>query len=407
MMYSDPAGGRGVAGDMSPGSERILRAPSAGETPALPGEAHLAVGLSGTLDDVALLESMLRIRSHSREEHALATMLRDEMARRGFEARIDEVGNVVGRRGEPGSGPMVVLLGHMDTVPGEVPVRLEGDLLYGRGAVDAKGPLAAFIAAASAHEGPGCVIVVGAVEEEAATSRGARYAMEQCSPDYAIIGEPSNWDRLTMGYKGRLLAHYRVRQSMAHTAGARESVCERAVAYWQQVQHEAAAINADRPEAMFERLQPSLRAMRSQTDGLYETVELELGFRLPPAFDVDRWQARLCQLADGAEVRCFAHERAVRVERNTPLARAMLAAIRAEGGEPRFVVKTGTSDLNVVATRWRCPMLAYGPGDSALDHTPDEHISVAEYLRSIAVLRHTLASLSATGPVRAEVGVTG
>jgi LysW-gamma-L-lysine carboxypeptidase len=47
-----------------------------------------------------------------------------------------------------------------------------------------------------------------------------------------------------------------------------------------------------------------------------------------------------------------------------------LRAIRAAGGEPRFTVKLGTSDMSVVGPRWRCSILAYGPGDAALDHTP-------------------------------------
>jgi len=47
----------------------------------------------------------------------------------------------------------------------------------------------------------------------------------------------------------------------------------------------------------------------------------------------------------------------------------------------------------VVASRWRVPMLAYGPGDSALDHTPQEHIEIAEYKRGISVLERVLRSL--------------
>ena len=70
----------------------------------------------------------------------------------------------------------LVLLGHMDTVPGEVPLAREGDLLFGRGSVDAKGPLAAFIAAvARVGEQPDWTIaVVGAVEEEAPWPSGLR-----------------------------------------------------------------------------------------------------------------------------------------------------------------------------------------------------------------------------------------
>ena len=64
-------------------------------------------------------------------------------------------------------------------------------------------------------------------------------------------------------------------------------------------------------------------------------------------------------------------------------------------GTPRFVYKTGTADLNVVAPVWRCPAVAYGPGDSALDHTPNEHISLDEYGRAVDVLAQTLKALSA------------
>ncbi len=106
------------------------------------------------MDDRALLRRMIEIRSHSGEEASLARFLCEEMSDRGFETHIDEAGNAVGVRGDERSGPTIVLLGHMDTVPGLVPVRIEGDLLYGRGAVDAKGPLAAFVAASFEVQGP-------------------------------------------------------------------------------------------------------------------------------------------------------------------------------------------------------------------------------------------------------------
>lgn len=47
----------------------------------------------------------------------------------------------------------MVLLGHVDTMPDHIPVRQEGDGLYGRGSVDAKGPLACFTAAEYAYDG--------------------------------------------------------------------------------------------------------------------------------------------------------------------------------------------------------------------------------------------------------------
>jgi LysW-gamma-L-lysine carboxypeptidase len=55
-----------------------------------------------------------------------------------------------------------------------------------------------------------------------------------------------------------------------------------------------------------------------------------------------------------------------------------------------FVLKTGTSDMNVVAPVWKCPIVAYGPGDSSLDHTPDEHLELDEYWKAVQVLEQTL-----------------
>ncbi|HXQ39466.1 MAG TPA: acetyl-lysine deacetylase, partial [Anaerolineales bacterium] len=70
-----------------------------------------------------------------------------------------------------------------------------------------------------------------------------------------------------------------------------------------------------------------------------------------------------------------------------------LSSIRSKGGEPRFVYKTGTSDLNIVAPVWKCPALVYGPGDSALDHAPNEHISLEEYGMAVQVLSGALNQL--------------
>ncbi len=78
----------------------------------------------------------------------------------------------------------------------------------------------------------------------------------------------------------------------------------------------------------------------------------------------------------------------------TSLVRAFLRGVRDAGGDPRFVIKTGTSDMNVVAPGWPdTPIVAYGPGDSSLDHTPEEHIELEDYVRAIGVLRTVLGQL--------------
>jgi LysW-gamma-L-lysine carboxypeptidase len=98
------------------------------------------------------------------------------------------------------------------------------------------------------------------------------------------------------------------------------------------------------------------------------------------------------------------HEAAHASDRNDAVARALSGAIRAEGGVPKPKLKTGTSDMNVVSPVWRCPIAAYGPGDSMLDHTPRERLEIAEYLRSIRVLARALSTLAEELGTHAEAG---
>ena len=81
-----------------------------------------------------------------------------------------------------------------------------------------------------------------------------------------------------------------------------------------------------------------------------------------------------------------------RGDRQNPLVRSFLHAIRAvdPSVQPGFLVKTGTSDMNVVGPIWKCPIVAYGPGDSALDHTPNEHLSLDEYWQAVLVLEQAV-----------------
>ena len=304
------------------------------------------------------------------------------------------------------------MLGHIDTFPGEVPVRIENGRLYGRGTVDAKGPLAAFAVATSRVPVPEGwkVTVVGAVEEEYWTSRGARHVATTWDPVPAavIVGEPSRWDRVTLGYRGSVELRVGVRVPFAHSAGRERLPAERTVEIWQAIQEFVEAGNEGRPGAEFERLGAALRSIRTRSAGVSGLGELVVGVRLPPGVTLSSLTRDLRSFlrsrvaswnTDGAAIglRFRGGQESYKASRETPLVAAFLRAIRSEGGQPRFVVKTGTADLNVVGPAWpNVPMAVYGAGDSALDHTPTEHVEIEEYEKSIRVLVGMLSGLMAS-----------
>lgn len=392
---------------------------------------------------IDLLTGLVSIPSLSTQEQAASAWLAGQMQSLGFRrAYVDDVHNAVGELGPADAARTLVLLGHIDTVPGAIPVRVEGAgddaVLYGRGAVDAKGPLATFVSAAArvgdafaaAHDLR--IVVVGAVEEEAATSRGARHIRDRFDgvaesiPAACIIGEPSSWERVTLGYKGRLLVELDARQPMAHTAGPDAGVAVVAVDFWQWVADFAAHFNVDHTRA-FDQLLPSLRRLQTGTDdALNDFVDAQVGIRLPLEFDVQEFvgalaawaaaridapaPAEIPAIGDGASeqiielagaqvalrLRLRGFEPAWRSERSNALVRSFLGAIRTVDASqrPSFVVKTGTSDMNVVGPAWGCPIVAYGPGDSTLDHTPHEHVNLADYWRAVLVLEQALRNFA-------------
>jgi LysW-gamma-L-lysine carboxypeptidase len=351
--------------------------------------------------DVELLRELVSIASPSTQEQAASAYLAGAMRELGYdEAFVDAAGNPVGIWGT--GAREIVLLGHIDTVPGHIPVRQEGDLLYGRGSVDAKGPLASFVSAVARMPKSDTYrfVVIGAVEEEAASSKGARHVIERYHPECFIIGEPSQWHAVTLGYKGRLLVDYTLRHDMAHSAGQQASGPELAVEFWNTLTRHAADYNAGL--AVFDTLDTSLRSIQTTSDGLQEAVTQRIGLRLPLAYDIEALQTYMRAQAGEATLHFSGYEVAHKSDKKNPLVKAFLKAIREQGGDPKFKVKTGTSDMNVLAPHWGCPVVAYGPGDSALDHTPHEHINLQDYRRAIDVLTRVLHLLVETAVVGAS-----
>jgi len=350
------------------------------------------------LNALDLLKTAISIPSVSGDEAEVAQYFVSQLETFCDKSFVDASGSAVCTWGH--GALKVYFLGHIDTVPGHIPVTIEDGKLYGRGSVDAKGSFCTAVAALS-HLSPDLknvltLTLIGATEEEAPTSKGARYAVETYpKPDLCIIGEPSGWEALTLGYKGRLVVQVNIKKENFHSAGEGTTAAEDLVDLWLKAKAHADTYNAD-IKGIFDALQLSLQGVSSSSDGLHQRAEATLGYRLPPAVTPEALKGEIEALLSSATLTFKGAEIAYRSEKDTPLTRALRIAIRQHGGKPRFKVKTGTSDMNVVAPHWDVPMLAYGPGDSGLDHTPNEHLCLAEYERAVAILTTMFEQLART-----------
>lgn len=330
------------------------------------------------LTPATVLRRMVEIDSPTGAEDELAEYVVRVARRLGLSAYRDEAGNAVATVGEAGA-PTVMMLGHLDTVPGRLPVRVRDGVLHGRGAVDAKGPLAAMLWAAARSVRHHRVVVVGAVGEEG-DSPGARHLLAGPRPDALIVGEPSGHGTVVVGYKGILRIRLQVARPPVHTSRPDAKAVEVAADFWQDAQ---AWLAARHPGGRaFDRAIPTMVALHG--DARRATVHISC--RTPPGFDTAAALGWLRERAGGDVLTVVEDVPAVRSSRADPVAAALAAAIRAHVGPPVMKVKLGTCDMNVVAPVWSVPAAAYGPGDARLDHTDEERIDLAELATAIDVL---------------------
>lgn len=188
---------------------------------------------------INLCSRLIQAKSYSGEESQAAQVVKEAMEELGYDdAEIDSYGNIIGVIRGSRSGAKVLMDGHIDTVPvsssdrwsfdpfgGEV----HGDRIYGRGASDMKGAVAAMVCAASYYaeacgrDFPGEIYVAGVVYEELYEGVSARKISEAVNPDYVIIGEASNLN-LKIGQRGRAEIVLETTGRPAHSANPEKGV---------------------------------------------------------------------------------------------------------------------------------------------------------------------------------------
>ena len=349
--------------------------------------------------------------------------------------------NIVCRHeGAPG-GDCVHFNSHTDVVTvGEGWTRdpfggeVEGDRIYGRGACDMKGGLAASIIAAEAFVAAvpdyrGAIEISGTADEETGGFGGVAHLAEEgwFNPDrvqHVIIPEPLNKDRICLGHRGVWWAEIETKGRIAHGSMPFLGDCA--------VRHMAAVL-AEMEDSLFPALASRQTVMPVVPEGARQSTlninaihgglaEQEADYTgMPSACVPDRCiitiDRRFLAEEDLAEVKAemgalldkvaaarpeFSYEirdlfevHPVMAERDAPVVTTVGDSIREVMGiDPDFVVSPGTYDqkhIDRIGRLRNC--IAYGPGILELAHQPDEWISITDMTESAAVMALSLAKL--------------
>lgn len=331
-----------------------------------------------------LLNKVVRIPSVSKDEYELAHYLLDVVDLPSVDGKIDDAGNIVFRKG---NGPhTLLLLGHIDTVPHIWPVHTDSEGLSGRGVVDAKGSFVNFIHMLEEVEVPeqGTLLVIGAVEEEISSSKGAYFVRDHYRADGVIIGEPSGEHSLTLGYFGLFKLRITITRAQEHTA-AKDSV-----SVIDELYNVVSDIRSHVSDLDPQSLSSLIDVEHSNEKG-YLTVNGTLNFRVSPAAGKDYSSTIDFDYGEGVTVEILRDTPGFANSRSDMLVKAFVRGFAKEGKSIHYIKKRGTSDMNTLATTWESvPMVAYGPGDSSLDHTNEEYLHNQEVESTRAILKHTI-----------------
>jgi succinyl-diaminopimelate desuccinylase len=343
--------------------------------------------------------------------------------------------NVVARRDGDGPGPCVHFNGHIDVVaPGDGWTRppfealIEHGRVYGRGACDMKGGLAAAIVAVEAliDSGaalPGAIEISGTGDEESGGLGGVAWLAERgwfSKPrvDHVIIPEPLNVDRVCIGHRGVWWGEIETKGRIAH--GSMPFLGDSAI------RHMAAVLEAFETE-LYPALDGQPTAMPVEPPGartptlninsvhggqpdvapgddaalpaplVADACRLVFDRRLLIEEDLGEVKAAMRALLDGLaqrrpgfrySLRDLLEVRPSMTEQDRPVVRATSAAVRKVlGREPALICSPGTYDqkhIDRIGHLRDC--IAYGPGILDLAHQPDEYVEIADMTASAKVM---------------------
>ena len=389
-------------------------------------------------DLVRFAQDLIRTPSPSTKEKALAERLAEEMRRVGFpRVRHDRIGNVIGclpstsPRGEPvepsghrgaSTGPRLLYNGHMDTVSVSDPAswardpygaQIEDGVLYGLGACDMKGALAALVYGAKALIDAGIQLagelcVVGVVQEEPCEGLAMQVLIEEegIRPDFVVLGEPTDL-HINCGQRGRIEMKVTVRGRSCHASTPRQGrnaiydaaglifgvellapqladdafLGQGSIAVT-QIESSAASRNAI-PDACTFYIDRRLTLGETEAKALAEIQGIIARERVEAKVNVSEYQATSYT---GYECRAREYYPPWALDQDHPLVQATARAIRETlGYRPRIGQWAFSTDGVYTMGRANIPTVGFGPGEERFAHTVDDQIRLADVVAAARV----------------------
>ncbi len=356
--------------------------------------------MPGPAIDIA--RDLIRIPSVTGQEADVVRYIRGRLAAAGFAVSVDEGSNIVARLGDPSGRPAVLLCGHHDVVPvgdqanwsvDPFGATIRDGQMWGRGASDAKGPLASILAAAErlAAEGlpAGATLLVVSVREETSdpTQRGILRVLDRgLRADAGIVGEPTGLD-VCLGHRGRVDFAVETAGRTAH--GSTPELGVSAVLHMTEVIRELQEMPLpDRPP--LGRGSQNIGVIRGgiQTNIVPDRCRIEVDRRITVGETADT--VRVEVEAALARVRRLVPELRAKFEvmvgwepsfvrREEPIVALAVDSVRQTTGQaPRTYHMQGHTDQEWLVNRAGIPTIVLAPGDMGLAHSPDERVPLAQ-----------------------------
>lgn len=344
-----------------------------------------------------LFMESLGIYSPTGSEHELAEFIMELLTMNGFEARIDDVGNVIATRGGSGE-PNLWLHAHMDTVPGFIEVRREGNKIIGRGASDDKGPLMAMVFAFMESELPRGTLVLTAVVHEEGDSLGTRHLItgnHVHRPTGIIIGEPTGINKIVTKYRGGSTKLEVMVRTRGGGHASNPDLDSNSILIAMNVYKDL--WDALKAGVSYESIlvTPTVMNCGEAENMIPSNCRLVLDVRIPPGRSCRDIENAINELGvkygGSITINMKWCTEPVEVPINNLSARAVSRAIiKVLNERPTLARKWGTSDMNELA-RLTSNIVAYGPGgDGAFSHSLEEYILVDDFLRAVDIYKQAV-----------------